>query len=212
MPGSIDLDEGRFVSLAVLRSTTVGPVWFEDRLWTWIDRLPPNYKRIVVLRYGLIGNGFHTLEEIGQELGISRERVRQLENRSLFLLRQFAYEKPDLTITSIRSMTGSMDRDAALAPVGLRAKFRSDYLQRQLAKLTVRVRAKRFSKKYIRELERYQFSQATNEPKLFYRAGLWIGVGKNWWVCFTLDTALGRMGVDPSELRRVLRLTFGKIA
>jgi RNA polymerase primary sigma factor len=38
---------------------------------------------IIVLRYGLYGSGSETLEEIGRRLGLSRERVRQLETEAL---------------------------------------------------------------------------------------------------------------------------------
>ena len=42
---------------------------------------------ILRLRYGLSGEEEHTLEQIGQSLGLSRERVRQLEARALKKLR-----------------------------------------------------------------------------------------------------------------------------
>ncbi len=43
---------------------------------------------ILRLRYGLGGEEEHTLEQIGQTLGLSRERVRQLEARALKKLRE----------------------------------------------------------------------------------------------------------------------------
>jgi len=43
---------------------------------------------ILRLRYGLGGEEEHTLEQIGQSLGLSRERVRQLESRALKKLRE----------------------------------------------------------------------------------------------------------------------------
>ena len=45
---------------------------------------------ILRLRYGLGGEEEHTLEQIGQSLGLSRERVRQLEARALKKLRETA--------------------------------------------------------------------------------------------------------------------------
>jgi DNA-directed RNA polymerase sigma subunit (sigma70/sigma32) len=45
---------------------------------------------VLVLRFGLDGSSARTLEQVGVELGITRERVRQLETRALRELRQVA--------------------------------------------------------------------------------------------------------------------------
>jgi RNA polymerase primary sigma factor len=42
---------------------------------------------VLCLRYGLLGNDTHTLEEIGTLMQLSRERVRQLEKAALRELR-----------------------------------------------------------------------------------------------------------------------------
>jgi RNA polymerase sigma factor (sigma-70 family) len=52
-----------------------------------IGNLSDREQLILRLRYGLSGNEEHTLEQIGQSLGLSRERVRQLEARALKKLR-----------------------------------------------------------------------------------------------------------------------------
>jgi RNA polymerase primary sigma factor len=52
-----------------------------------IDRLNPRMKHVVLRRFGLDGKPPQTLEEVGAELGITRERVRQLETRALRELR-----------------------------------------------------------------------------------------------------------------------------
>jgi len=57
--------------------------------------LPPRMQRVLVLRFGLDGEGPRTLEDIGTELGVTRERVRQLESRALRELRNTA---PDLEL------------------------------------------------------------------------------------------------------------------
>ena len=46
--------------------------------------------QVLRMRYGLSGEEEHTLEQIGQSLGLSRERVRQLEARALKKLREAA--------------------------------------------------------------------------------------------------------------------------
>jgi RNA polymerase sigma factor (sigma-70 family) len=53
-----------------------------------IGVLTPREQLILRLRYGLGGEEEHTLEQIGQSLGLSRERVRQLEARALKKLRE----------------------------------------------------------------------------------------------------------------------------
>jgi RNA polymerase sigma factor (sigma-70 family) len=53
-----------------------------------ISTLTPREQLILRLRYGLGGEEEHTLEQIGQSLGLSRERVRQLEARALKKLRE----------------------------------------------------------------------------------------------------------------------------
>ena len=53
-----------------------------------IGSLTPREQLILRLRYGLGGEEEHTLEQIGQILGLSRERVRQLEARALKKLRE----------------------------------------------------------------------------------------------------------------------------
>jgi RNA polymerase sigma factor (sigma-70 family) len=55
-----------------------------------IERLNPRMKHVVLRRFGLDGRPPQTLEEVGQDLGITRERVRQLETRALRELRAVA--------------------------------------------------------------------------------------------------------------------------
>ena len=55
-----------------------------------LAKLRPRLQRVLVLRYGLDGEGGRTLEQVGVELGITRERVRQLETRALRELRTAA--------------------------------------------------------------------------------------------------------------------------
>jgi len=58
-------------------------------------RLNPRMRRVLALRFGLDGEHPQTLEEVGAGLGITRERVRQLESRALRELRMVA---PDLEL------------------------------------------------------------------------------------------------------------------
>jgi len=53
-------------------------------------RLNPRMRRVLAMRFGLDGHVPKTLEEVGTDLGITRERVRQLESRALRELRAVA--------------------------------------------------------------------------------------------------------------------------
>ena len=55
-----------------------------------LARLNPRLQRVLILRFGLDGTNSRTLEQVGVELGITRERVRQLETRALRELRHAA--------------------------------------------------------------------------------------------------------------------------
>lgn len=52
-----------------------------------VNQLEEREKEILKLRYGLDGYEIHTLEEIGNTLNITRERVRQIEKKTLQKLR-----------------------------------------------------------------------------------------------------------------------------
>ena len=58
-----------------------------------LDKLNPRMRYVLSARFGMDGQVPRTLEEVGAELGITRERVRQLESRALRELRLVA---PDL--------------------------------------------------------------------------------------------------------------------
>ena len=58
-----------------------------------LGRLDGREHRIIVSRYGLNGVDQLTLEQLGKELGVTKERVRQIESRALERLRKFALEQ-----------------------------------------------------------------------------------------------------------------------
>jgi DNA-directed RNA polymerase sigma subunit (sigma70/sigma32) len=56
-------------------------------LYTTVARLPDRLKQVIVFRYGLAGYPLRTLKQLGTELGITYERVRQLQQDALAWLR-----------------------------------------------------------------------------------------------------------------------------
>jgi len=58
-----------------------------DALSATLAQLPERHKRVLELRYGLDGGDSRTIETVAQELGVTRERVRQIELRALKKLR-----------------------------------------------------------------------------------------------------------------------------
>jgi len=59
-------------------------------LTTALGQLNDRLRRVLELRFGLDGGDAMTLEQVGADLGITRERVRQLETRALRELRHVA--------------------------------------------------------------------------------------------------------------------------
>jgi RNA polymerase primary sigma factor len=49
--------------------------------------LTPREERIIKMRFGLEDGTEHTLEEVGQKFGVTRERIRQIEAKALRKLR-----------------------------------------------------------------------------------------------------------------------------
>ena len=60
----------------------------QDTLAIVLGKLSEREMRIIKLRFGLDGEGPFTLEETGKALGITRERVRQIQERALVKIRQ----------------------------------------------------------------------------------------------------------------------------
>jgi RNA polymerase primary sigma factor len=59
----------------------------QEHIKSILDGLPPREVRILQLRYGLLDGKSYTLEEVGRKMGVTRERVRQIEAQALGRLR-----------------------------------------------------------------------------------------------------------------------------
>ncbi len=64
-----------------------------EHLETVLNGLPPREVRILQLRYGLLDGQAYTLEEVGRKMGVTRERVRQIEAQALSRLRHPAIRR-----------------------------------------------------------------------------------------------------------------------
>jgi RNA polymerase primary sigma factor len=71
-----------------------------DQLRRALDDLTPREATIMAMRFGLYDGNPHTLDEIGKHLGLTRERIRQLEKQSLSKLRHPSRARPLLDFAS----------------------------------------------------------------------------------------------------------------
>ena len=70
--------------------TEYADVAAERLLGNWLDQLSQQQREVVEHRYGLHGHGRRTLEEVGCLLGVTRERVRQVQLAALTRLREIS--------------------------------------------------------------------------------------------------------------------------
>lgn len=55
----------------------------KENLYEMLNFLTPRERKIIIMRFGLDGGDLHTLEEVGKEFGVTRERIRQIEAKTL---------------------------------------------------------------------------------------------------------------------------------
>lgn len=88
-----DTDDSQLVERFIVEEAAEPEADVEERLLAEqveraLDTLTPRDARVLRLYFGLEGGREHTLEEIGNMLGVTRERVRQLRDRALRRLRE----------------------------------------------------------------------------------------------------------------------------
>ncbi|WP_447598993.1 sigma-70 family RNA polymerase sigma factor [Nitrospira sp. Nam80] len=73
--------------LCLSPADTAEGVLRRSEMMAWVKELPEKERTVILARFGLNGEESRTLEEIGREMGLTRERVRQIETAALVRLR-----------------------------------------------------------------------------------------------------------------------------
>jgi RNA polymerase primary sigma factor len=79
---TLEQDTVPSVELELMRTS------FEDQIRAMVGELEPKERDVIKMRFGLDGEEPRTLQEIGQALGLSRERIRQIESKAKEKLRR----------------------------------------------------------------------------------------------------------------------------
>jgi RNA polymerase primary sigma factor len=79
---------------AVVPMDAVAYELLREQLEDALDDLTYREKRIVQLRFGLLDGRPRTLEEVGNVFGVTRERIRQIESKTLMKLRHPSVSGP----------------------------------------------------------------------------------------------------------------------
>lgn len=87
----------------------------EDVVVELLEYLPVRSQKILIKRFGLRGKKMHTLDSIGKEIGVSRERIRQIEGSSFNFLKKIKRSKElnevaDFVYYSLQKDGGFLDR------------------------------------------------------------------------------------------------------
>src|SRR5712691_671714 len=87
--GEEDSDLGDFIedADAVVPIEAAAFIMLQEQLDSVLDNLSVREQRIIQLRFGLTDGHPRTLEEVGREFGVTRERIRQIESKTLAKLR-----------------------------------------------------------------------------------------------------------------------------
>jgi len=87
--GDEESDFGEFIedSDAIMPVEAAAFTLLQERLRSLLGDLPDREQRIIRLRFGMVDGRPRTLEEVGREFGVTRERIRQIEAKTLAKLR-----------------------------------------------------------------------------------------------------------------------------
>ncbi|KKS26044.1 MAG: RNA polymerase sigma factor [Parcubacteria group bacterium GW2011_GWA2_42_11] len=93
--GDEDSTLGEFIEddKTILPSSSAARKLLKEQLGDILKDLAPREQKILRMRFGLEDGVTHTLEEVGQEFGVTRERIRQIEAKALEKIRQHGQSK-----------------------------------------------------------------------------------------------------------------------
>jgi RNA polymerase primary sigma factor len=89
----IGAEENSYLGDFIEDETVLGPVdaaskqLLKEQMQNILDSLSDRERRVLEMRFGLLDGQGHTLEEVGQAFGVTRERIRQIEAKALRKLR-----------------------------------------------------------------------------------------------------------------------------
>ena len=72
---------------AVAPPDAAGFIMMREQIDAMLDKLSERERKVIVMRFGLEDGHPRTLEEVGREFGVTRERIRQIESKTLTRLR-----------------------------------------------------------------------------------------------------------------------------
>jgi len=90
-----DLDPGSSLLDLISDKRIAGPdqevekYQFEEKLRSWLKGLKDDQRRVITRRYGLDNQEPATLEELSKEVGLSKERIRQIQQEALVKLKKY---------------------------------------------------------------------------------------------------------------------------
>ena len=70
----------------------------QDEVGDLLNVIDPRERKIIAFRFGLDGGRERTLEEVGQKFGVTRERIRQLQNIALLKMRKALRKREELNL------------------------------------------------------------------------------------------------------------------
>ena len=101
-------EEGEFQDIipdrhAMTPDQIIGDIESVVRLMDLLDKLDERERKILEMRFGLRGGKTLTLEEVSQQIGRTRERVRQIQNQALAKLKQLLMDEAGYSNTGVQT-------------------------------------------------------------------------------------------------------------
>jgi len=101
-------------SLTLMPDMMLGEIESIDRMMDLLAKLNEREQQVIKLRFGLDNNPEMTLEEVGNALGCTRERIRQIQNKAITKLKALHVEKIKKYISKSRQDNSSSEGDCEL--------------------------------------------------------------------------------------------------